>query len=182
MRFLSKAFQNHVILLFMLVSMLVGSSTVISVAAQPLHPPPHLVLSPPTSSNLLGETHTVTATITEGYVAGVVAPVSGQTVQFLIVSGPNQGLSGQGVTDSNGQTTFSWTSAVSGTDFITAGVNIGGSGFIINTDAPAEKNWYETLPVQVVPEVPFGAISALAAMAVVFWFFFQNKTRKLKKI
>ena len=57
--------------------------------------PASLTLEPATDTNEVGEPHTVTATATSA--SG--GPVAGATVTFEVVSGPNAGLTGTGVTD-----------------------------------------------------------------------------------
>jgi hypothetical protein len=75
-----------------------------------------ITLLPHTATNYLGTTHTVTATVTDN----LTQPISGATITFTIVSGPNSGTTGTGVTNSSGQTNFSWTSLISGTDTVNA--------------------------------------------------------------
>ncbi|MDQ1466748.1 MAG: hypothetical protein QOH10_1163 [Actinomycetota bacterium] len=60
-------------------------------------------LSPATASHPFGTDHTVTATVTTSG-----DPVSGKTVTFTVSAGPNAGATGSGVTDSNGQTSFTY--------------------------------------------------------------------------
>jgi hypothetical protein len=79
-------------------------------------------LTPATATNPLGASHTVTATIKDSSST----PVPGKTVTFSVVSGPDTGASGTCVpvtcvTDSNGQTTFTYTNnGTAGTDTISA--------------------------------------------------------------
>ncbi len=83
-----------------------------------------IVLSPPTDTKNVGETHVSTAKVqnTEGH------PVVGKTVTFKVTSGPNAGLTETGVTDASGKATFSYTSATTGTDTVVASfVNSEGS-------------------------------------------------------
>ncbi len=46
--------------------------------------------------------------------------LSGKTVHFEVVSGPNAGLKGKGTTNASGQTKFSYSSKVTGTDHVVA--------------------------------------------------------------
>jgi hypothetical protein len=63
--------------------------------------------SPPTATNVINTDHTITATATES-VSGT--PVVGFDVTFEVLTGPNAGTPpGAGVTDSNGQATFTYT-------------------------------------------------------------------------
>jgi hypothetical protein len=75
-----------------------------------------ITLTPSTSTNPLGVTHTVTATVKDN----LGSPVKGVTVNFKIVSGPNAGKVGAGTTDVNGRAFFSWTSTKAGTDVVNA--------------------------------------------------------------
>jgi hypothetical protein len=77
-------------------------------------PPVTLELTPPTATNEQGTSHTVTAHLEDGDGD----PVPGVTV-FFDVTGANE-ASGSDVTDANGDATFTYTGANSGTDFITA--------------------------------------------------------------
>jgi hypothetical protein len=62
---------------------------------------PTITLTPPSDLNLVGEDHTVTATISP-------APGDGTTVTFTVISGPNQGDNGTGTT-SAGVATWTYT-------------------------------------------------------------------------
>lgn len=80
-------------------------------------------LTPDISTNELGtpgQTHTVTAKVE----AGVDGGVSGVSVNFEVISGPNVGTSGSGITGGNGEATFTYTAvqgmAGMGTDVIEA--------------------------------------------------------------
>ncbi|MCS6804773.1 MAG: Ig-like domain-containing protein [Blastocatellia bacterium] len=94
---------------------------------------PACSLSPPSATNPVGTTHTVTVTVTNGG-----SPASGIAVNFNVTSGPNAGQSGMGTTDSNGQATFTYTgSGGAGTDTITASGSISGVPF----SCTATKDW-----------------------------------------
>ncbi len=68
-------------------------------------------------TNPVGTSHTVTAIAT----AANGNPVATATINFLVISGPNQGKSGQAVTNGQGQATFTYTdTAGPGTDEIRA--------------------------------------------------------------
>jgi hypothetical protein len=76
-----------------------------------------LTLTPATATNLVGATHTVTAT---AMTAGG-APVPDAIVRFSVTGGPNAGLVGGGNTDANGQATFTYAgNGGAGTDTIQA--------------------------------------------------------------
>ncbi len=66
--------------------------------------PGSIELNPPTATNPVGTSHTVTATVRDR--TGALAP--GMTVTFTVVSGPNTGDTGTAVTDANGQASFTW--------------------------------------------------------------------------
>lgn len=79
--------------------------------------PAHLTLSPATATNPVGTTHTVTAVATS--VSG--SFVAGATVTFTVVSGPNAGQTGTGVTNASGEATWTYTdTGGAGTDTIKA--------------------------------------------------------------
>ena len=99
----------------------------------------NIMLTPATADNPVGTIHTVTATVTKNTpVAGT--PVVGTTVTFTVISGPNAGKTGTGITNAAGQATFSYTSnGIAGTDIIKA-------TFVDSTGATqssnnAVKNW-----------------------------------------
>ncbi|MFN2138054.1 MAG: VWA domain-containing protein [Candidatus Promineifilaceae bacterium] len=111
-----------------------------------------LTLAPDGVDNELGtpgQTHEVLATLL-GPLGGL-APVSGRTINFSILSGPNAGApgSGPGVTDASGDAPFSYTAvqgpAGLGTDTIEACVTLndplGETGCTTVT-----KNWVDTTP------------------------------------
>jgi hypothetical protein len=61
-------------------------------------------LQPPSQNRQIGGTATVTAVAAS--TGG--SPVPGATVNFLVLTGPNAGKSGNGVTNANGEATFSY--------------------------------------------------------------------------
>ena len=75
-----------------------------------------ITLSPQADTTFTGLNETLTAKVTNGQGA----PVPGVGVTFTVRSGPNAGLTGTGTTDANGLATFSYTSAITGTDVIRA--------------------------------------------------------------
>jgi hypothetical protein len=81
-------------------------------------------LVPPAQTHPVLSTATVTATFTNS--CG--QPLSNTAVNFSILSGPNVGGSGSGVTNANGQATFTYGSGHVGTDILRASVtNLVGS-------------------------------------------------------
>jgi Big-like domain-containing protein len=79
-----------------------------------------ITLEPPTGKNHVGESHTVTANVTdeEG------EPAAGAKVDFKITEGPNAGMTAEASTDSEGHATFTYTSSKPGTDQIVATATI----------------------------------------------------------
>ena len=67
---------------------------------------PELLLEPPEDTNPMRTSHTVTATLTDTETGD---PVVGATIGFDVLSGPNAGKTGSGVTDANGQATWTYT-------------------------------------------------------------------------
>jgi|GEM_PF-1351033 len=77
---------------------------------------PLLTLTPLTATNPTGSSHMLTATLVDANGN----PVSGETITFTVTAGPNVGVTGTNVTDSNGVATFSYTGTTAGTDTIVA--------------------------------------------------------------
>lgn len=96
-----------------------------------------IVLGPTNSTNPVGTTHTVTATVQDD--AG--DPVAGRQVDFEILSGPNAGLTASANTDGDGKATFSWSSTVAGTDVVVA--RFVDSEGQTQTSNEATKTWEE---------------------------------------
>lgn len=93
-------------------------------------PPPNLILTPPTSFNYVGSSHTLTATLVDD----TGAPIGGETITFTVIAGPHAGQSGTGDTNASGQATWSYTGTIVGEDTIRAS----GGGVTSNT---AKKTW-----------------------------------------
>lgn len=84
-------------------------------------------LGPPTALLSPGGNHTVVATATS---AGG-APVPGVTITFQVLAGPNAGATGEGVTNLQGQATFTYPDVGgAGRDTIQAFIGAGGSNVI----------------------------------------------------
>ncbi len=75
-----------------------------------------VTLSPTAGTNIVGETHTLTATVQNAQGE----KLSGKKVDFEVVSGPNAGLTGEGTTNSGGEAQFAYSSILTGTDHIVA--------------------------------------------------------------
>jgi hypothetical protein len=96
-----------------------------------------IALSPPSATNPVGTSHTVTATVTKG-----TSPEAGKTVTFSITSGPNAGKTGTGETNAIGQATFTYTdTGGAGTDTIVDSFT-NDAGAVEET--PATKTWEGT--------------------------------------
>jgi len=78
----------------------------------------NIVLTPASSTDTVGGSQVLTATVT----TSSSAPVVGTTVTFTVIAGPDTGKTGTGVTNGAGQTTFTLVNspAAAGTDFINA--------------------------------------------------------------
>lgn len=96
-----------------------------------------IVLGPANATNPLNTDHTVTAVVSAG-----AEKLAGVTVDFEITAGPNAGLTGQSVTDANGEATFTWSSAFEGTDVVVA--RFMNSDQELITSNVANKTWVRT--------------------------------------
>ncbi|MFB6285665.1 MAG: Ig-like domain-containing protein, partial [Candidatus Bipolaricaulia bacterium] len=94
-----------------------------------------ITLAPSSATNPAGTDHTVTATVQDADGS----PVSGRDVDFEITAGPNAGLTGSDVTDSNGEATFTWSSSTAGTDVVIA-ETVDSNGDPL-TSNQAKKTW-----------------------------------------
>ncbi len=88
-----------------------------------------LSLAPPSQSQQVGDTATVTATLTNG--CGT--PLQGAAVTFNVTSGPNAGTTGSGPTDTNGQASFGYSGLTPGTDTVRASVTNPAGAITSNT-------------------------------------------------
>jgi hypothetical protein len=90
-------------------------------------------LAPLTATNPPGTSHTVTATA----LSSNQQPVPGVVIDFRVLTGPNTGKTGQGVTNQNGQTTFTYQDTSTGpypkTDTIQAFIGQLGSNVVSKT-------------------------------------------------
>jgi len=106
------------------------------------------LLGPPSATNPIGTNHTLTATVLvhtencdpDGPPPSSL-PESGVNVKFEVVSGPNQGLTGSGVTNAQGHATFTYTSQVTGTDVLIATpIGLKNTGVCNYDDGPAQPS------------------------------------------
>ncbi|MDI3539066.1 MAG: hypothetical protein PWQ52_189 [Methanolobus sp.] len=123
-----------------------------------------LSLTPNVATNLVGTSHTVTATVADQL--GVGQP--GVNVSFEITAGPNVGLTGSDITDAAGHATFTYigTGGV-GTDTIIASIECQTCpGNIITVTAA--KTWEERDGE--IPEFPTIAVPVLAIVGLALFF------------
>ncbi|RMG53069.1 MAG: hypothetical protein D6723_07770 [Acidobacteria bacterium] len=117
-------------------------------------------LDPATATNPVGTDHTVTVSVMEG---GTPAP--GVTVTFDVTAGPNAGTSGTGVTDANGQVSFTYTSnGQAGTDTIEASGSVNDASF----SCTATKTW--AIPASITVIAPNGGETwSIGSAATIQW-------------
>jgi uncharacterized repeat protein (TIGR01451 family) len=97
-----------------------------------------LALTPATATNPVGTNHTVTVHATRNGVAQNEVNVS-----FAVTSGPNAGSEGSGSTNASGDATFTYSSAVAGTDTIQASAFDGETAVTSNS---VTKTWTAVTP------------------------------------
>ncbi len=119
-----------------------------------------IVLTPPSATNMVGLSHTVTATLQDSNGN----PIAGRMVTFTIVSGPNAGITGSQDSDSNGHATFTCTSTLVGTDTIQASF-ANNEGQTVTSNS-VTKTW--TLQVFALPESALGTLMATGACLAAF--------------
>lgn len=85
-------------------------------------PGQNLSLAPPSQTHSVGTTATVTATFTNTGGPTCGQPLSGASVKFMVISGPNAGLTGFSNTNASGNASFSYSSLQPGTDTLQASV------------------------------------------------------------
>lgn len=98
-----------------------------------------LALEPATASNLVGDDHTVAATVTVA-----ASPVEAALVSFLVTAGPNATDGDTAVSDAAGEATFTYTGdGGAGSDAITAWLDLDSNGVVDagEPQAAAAKDW-----------------------------------------
>ena len=100
-------------------------------------------MTPATATNQVGTQHTVTAKLTQGATA-----LAGKTIKFT-VTGVNP-TSGTGVTNAQGNATFTYTGANAGSDNITACFDETNDGDCEATGT-AKKDWTNGVPTDTTP-------------------------------
>lgn len=129
---------------------------------------PTLVLTPLTATNKVGTSHTLTTSLVDP----TGKPIVGQTITFTVASGPNAGLTGTAVTDSNGQASFTYQGNAPGIDTIVASfMNAQGKTVPSNS---VTKTWIGF----VVPEVPVGSIVTLTGFIAALGAFYFTKQKR----
>lgn len=91
----------------------------VPISSRPCVTGAELSLAPATQTHTVGQTASVTATL-----SACGTPLTGARVDFAVQSGPNTGAAGSGsaITDVNGNASFTYGSAVTGTDTVQATV------------------------------------------------------------
>ena len=118
-------------------------------------------LSPSTATNLVGGSHTVTASV---YTVPSLNPIPGVTVTFTVTGGPNSGKTGTAVTDAAGHATFTYSDTGGvGTDTIKA--SFADSTGLVHDSNTVTKIW-QTGGTGV-PEFPLGPLAVIALLAPV---------------
>lgn len=95
----------------------------------------HLTLGPASTSANGGSPVTITAQLTDA--SG--AALSNVAVNFDVLSGPNIGQTGQNITDTNGNATFTYSSTVQGADILQASITNASQGTVLSNQATV--NW-----------------------------------------
>jgi hypothetical protein len=100
-----------------------------------------ILLSPPTGSADKGATQSVLAQVqaTNG------SPVLGREVTFTVISGPNVGRTGTGVTNNAGIATFAYSSSLAGSDTLQASMI--NSQALAQTSNQVTRTWKGTNPL-----------------------------------
>lgn len=105
------------------------------------------VLTPALATNILGNAHTVTATVTSNSLASV-----GALVSFAVTGGPHLGQTGTATTDASGQGSFTYTGNTVGTDTIRA--------ISLDATGTASKVWISTNAPPVTHELAITTLKA----------------------
>jgi hypothetical protein len=119
-----------------------------------------LTLAPPSQTHAVGDTATVTATFENS----CQQPLQGAKVDFTVLSGPNAGVTGSGVTDSSGQASFSYSGLLPGTDTVQASITNPAGTIFSNT-----VNVIWTLPFAAGGAFVIGDKENVPAANVLWW-------------
>ncbi len=119
-----------------------------------------IVLSPPTATNTVGTTHTVTAKVQDANGN----PIVSRDVTFTVISGPNAGTTGIVATDATGKAEFTYLSnGNTGTDMIQASF-MDDAGKTVYSNK-VEKVWERSTSV---PEFPAVALPVISILGMIF--------------
>jgi RHS repeat-associated protein len=110
----------------------------------------HITLSPATSVQPVGVPYTATAQVTDASNS----PTPNVKVNFVVLSGPNAGKTGTGTTDSQGNATFSYSSALLGTDILQASVTNATGGSIQSEQVTSTWTTADPCPTPTGPSDP----------------------------
>jgi hypothetical protein len=122
-----------------------------------------ILLSPVNAENPIHTQHTVTAKVQDDNGAAV----PGKAVTITVISGPNAGVTGNGVTNNNGECSLTYTGNVVGTDVIEA-TFVDSAGKTI-TSNQATKKWIDSVvPAPEFPTVfvPVGLIGLIGLFII----------------
>jgi hypothetical protein len=119
---------------------------------------PSLTLAPLTSTNPVGTSHDLSATLLDA--AG--APLPGKSITFIVIAGPHTGTIGSAVTDNLGKATISYTGVNTGTDTIVARYAVVSSTMVFSNQV--SKVW----TTQSVPTPEFPSAFLPATMIIGF--------------
>ena len=124
---------------------------------------PKLTLTPLTGTNPRGTSHTLTATLVDENGK----PIPGVKITFEVTDGPHKGVTGTGVTDKNGEATWSYIGQEEGMDTIVA---TGGK----EISNEAYKTWTE----EYIPEFSTIAIPVASILGLLFFFNYRKRKRE----
>ena len=123
---------------------------------------PKLTLEPLKDTNPRGTSHTLTATLVDENGK----PIPGVKITFEVTDGPHKGVTGIGVTDENGEATWSYIGQEEGMDTIVA---TGGK----EISNEAYKTWTE----EYIPEFSTIAIPVASILGLLFFFNYRKRKR-----
>jgi len=111
-----------------------------------------IALRPDVATLPVGALYTATAAVTDA----ANEPLANVTVHFSVLSGPNAGRTGQGVTNGAGIATFTYTSAATGTDTLQATITNSSGGTIPSNQVTAV--WVPTAQIALTPATATQAV------------------------
>ena len=122
-----------------------------------------ILLSPVNAENPIHTQHTVTAKVQDDNGAAV----PGKSVTIMVISGPNAGVTGSGVTDNFGEVALTYTGNVVGTDVIEA-TFVDSTGKTITSNQVTKKWIASAVPAPEFPTVlaPVGLIGLVGLFII----------------